>query len=375
MKPLSLAVVRQRFAGDGGAERFVARMLDALKGQDIKATLITREWERTEGASVIIIDPFYIGRLWRDWSFARAVRRLLKSHPFDIVQSHERIPSCDIYRAGDGVHREWLAQLARTRGPLGRLGLALNPYHHYVKRAEKKLFTSPRLRAVICNSRMVRDEVRHHFGVPEEKLHVIYSGVDVSVYHSDLKKHRAEIRARYGIPDSATLFLFVGSGFERKGVMVLLEAMAELPPDACLLVVGHDKKLGKYRHSMRGLGLTGRVHFLGRQPDAKPFYGAADALVLPTLYDPFPNVALEGFACGLPVITSTRSGAAELIEEGHNGFVCDALDRAGLAARMRRLMTADRAVLARAARSTIEDMEPGAMRRRLLRLYQSILSA
>ncbi len=372
---LKIALIRQRYAHDGGAERFVARMLEALKGQDIKVTLIAREWESAEGAGVIIVNPFYIGRLWRDWSFARAVRRLLKSRPFDIVQSHERIPGCDIYRAGDGVHREWLAQLARTRGPLGRLGLALNPYHHYVKRAEKKLFTNPRFRAVICNSRMVRDEIGRHFAVPEERLHVIYSGVDVSVYHPDLKKHRAEIRARYGIAEGATLFLFVGSGFERKGVTVLLEAMAEMPPDACLLVVGHDKRLGKYRHRMRGLGLTGRVHFLGRQPDAKPFYGAADALVLPTLYDPFPNVALEGFACGLPVITSTRSGAAELIEEGRNGFVCDALDRAGLVARMRRLMTADRAALARAARATIEDMDSGAMRRRLLQLYESILSA
>src|SRR3972149_5441540 len=128
----------------------------------------------------------------------------------------------------------------RVRGPFGRLGIVLNPYHHYIKRAEKKMFTSPRLRAVICNSRMVKDEIRRYFNVLDGKLHVIYSGVDTEVFHPRLRQHRAEIRARYSIPENATLFLFVGSGFERKGVPVLLEAMAGLPESAFLLVVGRE---------------------------------------------------------------------------------------------------------------------------------------
>ncbi|BAV34966.1 glycosyl transferase family 1 [Sulfuricaulis limicola] len=370
-----VAFVRQRYAQDGGAERFVSRALEALKTRNVQLTLITREWRGGEGFEVITCNPFYLGRLWRDWSFARAVCRDLEKRPFDLVQSHERIACCDIYRAGDGVHREWLKQLTRVRGSLGRLGIMLNPYHCYTKRAEKRMFTSPRLRAVICNSRMVKDEIRRNFGVPDAKLHVIYSGIDTSVYHPDLKTHRAEIRARHGIPESATLFLFVGSGFERKGVSALLQAMTKLPEHAFLLVVGRDKHADRFQRRTRALGLAGRVFFAGAQGDVKPYYGAADALTLPTLYDPFPNVALEAMASGLPVVISLQCGAAELIENGNNGFAGDALDVEGQAGFMRRLLDAEtRQRLGRAARRTVEPLTLAAMSDRLAQLYRGLLA-
>lgn len=371
---LKVAFVRQRYAQDGGAERFVSRALDALRSRNVSLTLVTREWRGGEGFEVTTCNPFHLGRLWRDWSFARAVCRELAKRPFDLVQSHERIACCDIYRAGDGVHREWLKQLARVRGPLGRLGIMLNPYHCYTKRAEKRMFTGPRLRAVICNSRMVKDEIRRNFGVPDGKLHVIYSGVDTSVYHPDLKKHRAEIRARHGIPESATLFLFVGSGFERKGVPALLQAMARLPENACLLVVGRDKHAQRFQRDARALGLSRRVIFAGAREDVRPYYGAADALALPTLYDPFPNVALEAMASGLPVVTSLRCGAAELIENGSNGFAGDALDIEGQAGFMRALLDPEtRQRLGLAARRTVEPLTLAVMGNRLTQLYQALL--
>jgi len=273
------------------------------------------------------------------------------------------------------VHREWLLQRARALGWAGRLGTALNPYHHYVKAAEKALFTSPRLKAVICNSRMVRDEIKQYFGTAEEKLHVIYSGVDTQAYHPDLKKHRAAIRTQYGIPPEATLFLFVGSGFVRKGVPALLEAMNSLPGNVCLLVVGRDKNMNRYRERAQAPGLSQRVFFAGSQADVKPYYGAADALVLPTLYDPFPNVALEAMAAGLSVITSFKSGAAELIENGKNGFVCDALDVPALTAHMRAVTPESARIMGTAARATVEPISLERMSVAMHDLYNSLLPA
>jgi UDP-glucose:(heptosyl)LPS alpha-1,3-glucosyltransferase len=375
MKTPTVALIRQRYAHDGGAERFVSRALEALKTRSVQLTLITREWRGGEGFEVITCNPFYLGRLWRDWSFARAVCRRLEQESFDLVQSHERISCCDVYRAGDGVHREWLRQRARTQGALGRLATALNPYHYYVKAAEKRLFGSARLKAVICNSKMVKDEIRNYFGVAEEKLRVIYSGVDTRVFHPDLKRQRAAVRAQYVVPENAALFLFVGSGFARKGVSTLLEAMARLSADAYLLVVGHDKNLEKYQARAQRLGLGSRVRFAGRQGDVKPFYGAADGLVLPTLYDPFPNVALEAMASGVPVITSSKCGAAELIRDGENGFVCDALDSIALSERMRQLADREKAErIGKAARDTVAGLHLETMSDKLLELYGSLLS-
>jgi len=73
------------------------------------------------------------------------------------------------------------------------------------------------------------------------------------------------------------------------------------------------------------------VRFLGGKEDVRPFYAAADCLILPSRYDPFPNTALEAFAMGLPAIVSSRCGAAEVIEPGVNGWVCEPDDAAGLA--------------------------------------------
>jgi UDP-glucose:(heptosyl)LPS alpha-1,3-glucosyltransferase len=422
MRPLSLALIRQRYAQDGGAERFVARALEALKSRDMRLTLVTREWAGSKdfadriddrmdaggratpgavagartagregipirsahssfhttspdrGFDVLTCNPFYIGRIWRDWAFARGVCRALRHKQFDLVQSHERIACCDIYRAGDGVHREWLKQRARVLAPPARWAMALNPYHCYVKRAERRLFMSPQLKAVICNSRMVRDEIRHYFGLPEDRLHVIYSGVDLQACHPDLRRHRAALRTQYGIPEAAPLFLFVGSGFERKGVTALLQAVARLPASAHLLVVGRDKHAAKYAAQAQALGLGGRARFVGSQPEVKPYYGAADVLVLPTLYDPFPNVALEAMAAGLPVVTSDKCGAAELIENGRNGFVGDALDVAALADNMRALLLREKSeAMGQAARATVAALHPERMAEQLVRLYQSLM--
>ena len=370
MKPLNIALIRQRYTDFGGAERFVASAVEALRREGAQLTVVTRQWKPDGNGNALICDPFYLGSVWRDWSFARCACAALKKHSFDLVQSHERIACCDVYRAGDGIHREWLKQRRRSMGFLGRLGLALNPYHRYTMAAERRLFASPGLKAVICNSRMVKEEIQRYFGVPDDKLHVIYSGVDTAAYHPGLKAlHRESIRTRYAIPQEAPLFLFVGSGFERKGVGTLLAAFAGLPGKPCLMVVGKDKHQARFQRLAIRLGIQNRVRFTGGQADTKPFYGAADAFVLPTRYDPFPNAALEAFASGLPVITSTKSGAAELIENGKNGYVCDALDQRCLAQSMEAVLGPGLADRQAAARATVEAMDVRATTPQLLRLY------
>ena len=151
-----------------------------------------------------------------------------------------------------------------------------------------------------------------------------------------------------------------------------LQALAQLPA-AQLLVIGRDRRVARYQALAEKLGLGARVQFLGALPDVKPYYGAADALLLPTLYDPFPNVALEAMASGLPVITSTTSGAAELIANGHNGYACDALDTETLAAHMQAAAVPERhAALCEAARRTVEPLTLAAMSRQWLALYERL---
>ncbi|MGZ5033217.1 MAG: glycosyltransferase family 4 protein [Usitatibacter sp.] len=368
-----IALIRGRYDPSGGAERFLQNAIRALREQGASLTIITRRWPDDDGTA-IILDPFHIGSLWRDWGFANAVCAELARRRFDLVQSHERIACCDVYRAGDGVHAEWLAARSRVQDPLARLATALNPYHRYVLAAERALFTNPRLRAVICNSAMVREEIAARFRTPSDKLVVIRNAVDCTVYHPGLRgQMRAAVRQQLKVPQDADVALHVGSGFERKGVSGFLDALARAHSKPWGIVVGKDKHAPRYIAQAHRLGLAERVRFVGSVSDVRPYYAAADSFVLATHYDPQPNAALEAMACGLPVVTTPKCGVAELLREGESGFVRDALDGAGIAEALGRLDPSTAARLGANAREAVAPFTPGAMAAEYLALYERLL--
>jgi UDP-glucose:(heptosyl)LPS alpha-1,3-glucosyltransferase len=376
-KPAALgprvALVRSRYDASGGAERFVQDAIAALRSQGAALTVVTRRWPDHDG-SAIVLDPFHVGSLWRDVSFARAVCAELSRRRFDLVQSHERIACCDVYRAGDGVHACWLEQRARVQGPLGRLATRWSPHHRYLLAAERALFTHPRLRAVICNSEMVKREIAQRFGTPGEKLVLIRNAVDTEVFHPGLREaQRAAVRQQLGLPQGANVVLHVGSGFERKGVGTLLEAIARAGSPRFAVIVGKDKRLRDHVAQARRLGLGERVRFVGSVSDVRPYYAAADCFVLATLYDPFPNAALEAMACGLPVVTTPTCGAAEIVREGESGFVRDALDVTGIAAVLDRLDPDTSRRIGLAAADAVRSLTPQAMARQYIDLYERLL--
>ncbi|WP_455380311.1 glycosyltransferase family 4 protein [Acidihalobacter prosperus] len=375
--PPRIALIRQRYTDLGGAERFVAGAIEALVAKNTQVSVITRYWLSQAGTDVICVNPFYLGRLWRDWSFARAACKLVRSSRFELVQSHERISCCDIYRAGDGVHRVWLNHRVTAEGWLARLKVWLNPYHHYIRFAEKRLFKSDRLKVVVCNSMMVRDEINACFGFPKERIEVIYNAVDTLRFTPGIhKQHRKIIRDRLGLLDSDLVYLFVGSGFARKGLAACIKALASLPEHCHLVVVGKDRATSRYQRMSRKLGVDIRVHFAGPQSDTTPYYGMADIFVFPTLYDPFPNVVLEALACGLPVLISDSCGAVDIIRDGENGFVCSAFDLDSLIVRMKRLMNSElREKLKPISRALVEDWQPDTMSEQLLNVYQRIIGS
>ena len=360
---MRLALVRQRYNPYGGAERFIERALPALERAGIEPTLIAREHQGWGARRVLRVDPFSIGSTWRDRSFARAARDAWSAGGFDLVQSHERIPGCHVYRAGDGVHAAWLD--IRRAERLGEIGIGWNPYHRYTCQAEREMFEHPALRAVVCNSSMVREEILARFRVAPEKLHVIYNGVDLEHFHS---KHRSQLReaarAELRIEPGETLFLFVGSGFARKGLDAAIAALAATGEKSFrLAAAGRDRDATKF---------SGRALLLGGRDDVRPLYAAADCFILPTRYDPFPNTVLEALAMGLPVIVGKRSGAAEILQAG-SGWTCEPGDARGIAEAMRAAARAAREpATMTAARSVAERYGIDDMARKLVALYGTL---
>ena len=378
---MNLILIRQRYTPFGGAERFLEQAMQALGNRGIAVSLLTRHWPQNKDRlpfALIPCHPFHVGRLWRDLSFSRAACRYVRSHGLlekQLVQSHERIPCCHLYRAGDGVHREWLKQRARILSPWQRAVVSVTPYHRYLLSAEQQLFTSPHLRKIICNSHMVSAEIERHYGVESEKRQVIYSGVDHRRFHPEYRRQqRKNYRQQWGIAEQEVLFLLIGSGFERKGLDLLLRIWPSLPPQARLMVIGKDRRLAHYQQRANQAGLQSRWFFMGGQEEVLPFYAAADAFVLPTLYDPFPNVVLEAMAMGLPVLTSFKSGASDLIVDGENGLLGDALDSLAFSMRLNRLLDADERIrIGKAGCETVAPLSMESMAQQMVELYRQFL--
>ena len=329
---MKLALIRARYDPFGGAERFLNSAADALVAQGASPTIITRSWPQSANVAIAhkIVNPRYFTSAGRDRGFARAACGLLRTEKFDLVQSYERLVCCDVFHAVDGVHAEWLVQRKRVQSAFKQFGVRINPHHRYVLEAERQMYHSAKLRAVICISQMVKQDVLRHYDIAPEKLQVIYGSVDTEAFHPRLRdEHRLTLRKQLGIAPSAPVAIYVGSGFERKGVTGFLMSVAKVP-DLHVIVVGRDKHMAKYQSFAYSLGLMDRVIFTGGLGDVRPYYAASDVFVMPTLYEPFGLVFAEAMACGLPVVASNQSGAADWITHGVDGFVVDALDTAAI---------------------------------------------
>jgi UDP-glucose:(heptosyl)LPS alpha-1,3-glucosyltransferase len=224
---------------------------------------------------------------------------------------------------------------------------------------------------------MVKEELVRLYGLRQDRLTVVYNGVDLQEFHPGHRDSlRSDQRQAMGIPGDTLALLHVGSGFERKGLGTILRAMAHSPTACHLIVVGGDKREGRYQALAGELGIASRVHFAGVQKEPRRYYAAADVFVMASLYEPFANASMEALAMGLPVITSTKSGAAEILEHGKTGYVCDALDIGGFSSAIDALANRERRLaMGAAARLLAEGFSVEAMTAQLLNLYQRLVDS
>ena len=374
---MKVALVRSKFNYFGGAEKFVDRALEPLVMVAAEPTLIPQSWKSPYEVQPFPIiqtpKPSGITRTARASHFAASVRSAVAQQAFELVQTHERIPGFDVFRAGDGVHREWISQRSKDIGVFRRWLMTIDPFHRYQLAQEKQLFEAGNLRAVICNSHMVKREILSHFNIDAKKIHVIYNGIDTEKFRPPTPQERAQARRDIGLAPHTPVLVFLGAGFERKGVHHLLHALA-LCPDVHVMVVGGDKHLKRYQQLAQTLGISERVLFTGPQKNPLPYLWAADGMVFPTLYDPCPNAVLEGMACGLGIISSPHCGAMELLSDTA-GICVSPWDNSAMARAIGRFRDADFAAKAgQAARACIEPYTLKNMGQELLTLYQSLVS-
>jgi len=308
---MKIGLVRRGYSRTGGAEAYLRRFAEAAVAAGHEVILFAGEWPRADWPWAHVQVH---GR--GPWAFAKSLSALRPRERCDFLFSLERVFSCDAYRAGDGVHAAWLKRRAQFEPFWKPWFRRFSGKHRETLELEKQLFSAEGAGTVIANSQLVKREIEQHFGYDPQHIHVVYNGVPPTT--ADLST-RAATRRDLGFREDQLVLLFVGSGWERKGLRYAIETVNALPPSARLLVIG--------RGSMSGLPRSQRrTRFLGPQSELGRFYAAADVFILPTLYDPFSNACLEALAAGLPVITTRHNGFSEIITYGEDGGAVHAPD-------------------------------------------------
>jgi UDP-glucose:(heptosyl)LPS alpha-1,3-glucosyltransferase len=307
---LTIGLARRGHSEIGGAEAYLKRLARGLSEAGYSTRLFTdaawptREWPWGP-----------ITRLRGDTArrFADELEKAAPKTQCDLLLSLERVWQCDVYRAGDGIHQAWMRRRAAVSGLPRRLFDHFNAKHRETLELEKALFTGG-ARRVIANSQMVKREAEEYYGYPASQIDVVPNGVPLANFRPDPEARRLR-RNVLRLRDDEVAVLFVGSGWERKGVRFAARAVNSLGQNFRLLVAGRGRS-----HMARGRC----VQRLGTVRDLSAFYAAADIFLLPTLYDPFSNACLEALAAGLPVITTRDNGFSEIIEDGVHGSIIEA---------------------------------------------------
>src|SRR5213079_1461997 len=212
--------------------------------------------------------------------------------------------------------------------------------------------------------------------VARDRLSVVYNGVDLESFHPRNRHvERRGARAEIGVAADAWTLLFVGSGFERKGLATAIDAFAALADRSSRLVVVGKGSTQPFRDRATRLGVDRRIAWLGPRPDIERWYAAADVVVLPSRYEPFGNVHLEALASGVPVVASAAAGGAEVIVDGGGGAVVDPRDAGAVATALGRLREKNPAELAAAARRAAEPFTFTAQVAGFQRVYRRITAA
>ena len=306
---LTIGIVRRGFSLGGGAEAYLKRLAGGVAKVGHRVSLFTSaEWPDAEWN----FGPVVRLRANSAVAFADELEKVSRGN-CDVLFSLERVWRCDVYRAGDGVHRAWLERRNEIAGPLQKLSRLLNRKHSATLALEESLFAKRGAKRVIANSRMVKEEITRHYGYPEENIDVVYNGLPLDALQRD-EFDRAKTREALGLSRDEIAVLFAGSGWERKGLRFAIEAVERQDPRLKFLVAGRGEAR-KFSSS--------RARFLGVVREMPSLYRAADIFLLPTVYDPFSNACLEALAAGLPVITTRANGFSEIMETEKHGTIVD----------------------------------------------------
>jgi UDP-glucose:(heptosyl)LPS alpha-1,3-glucosyltransferase len=319
---VNIAIVRKKYTFHGGAEGILHDFVTQLAAAGYEIHIFAIRWDGEGLPENVVfhkVPAVTFSSFLRDLTFAVFTFFMLKKQRknFDIIQTHDKTLYQDICYVADGCHIEWLKQRWKRKGISGKLSILVNPYHWLVLYIEREMYRGHKFRKIFALSDLVKRDIMENYSVADRDIDIVYHWVDIDKFHPDNKaSYRKQLREEYAVSDDTFTVLFVGSGFERKGLKFLIEAAESVPEPVTIFVLGKGSE-----KKFKGIIKNQKVIFCGPRKDVHKYYAAADIFVLPSMYEPFGLVYLESLASGIPVIATKSCGASEIIKDGTHGFL------------------------------------------------------
>ena len=305
----------------------------------------------------------------RNFIFAQKSAAWLRQHrsEVDLVKVNGAITDANAdVNAVHFVHNSWL----RSRAHVSRIRRDFYGFYQWLytlwnANREKQAFK--RAKVVVAVSEKVAQELVD-MGVPRSQIRVILNGVDLQEFAPGKLE-----RQKFALPENVTLALFAGDiRTPRKNLDTVLYALVKVP-DLHLAVLGNTQG-SPFPQLAASLGLTNRVHFLGYRRDIAQIMQAVDLFVFPSRYEACTLVLLEALASGLPVVTSTTTGGAELVTPECGVVLPNSDDTDALAAALLSLVSSrtHREQMGKAARSVAEQYSWATMAQTYVELFEEL---
>jgi glycogen(starch) synthase len=239
---------------------------------------------------------------------------------FDVVHVHDWLTAFAGISFKHQMEKPLVATIHGTEA--GRAQGLHNPDSFTIDGVE--WWTTYEANKIIVTSGSMKAEIQGHFHPPPEKIEIIPNGIDPRKYNASVD--RSAVRGRYGVSPHEKLVLCVGRLVPQKGIEYLIGAVpmiAQRCPETKLIIVGEGWLRGHLERVARSTGHQWRITFTGWIPDHEltALLNSADVLVVPSIYEPFGIVALEGMAAGIPVVASNLGGLAEIVEHDRTGIL------------------------------------------------------
>lgn len=303
---------------NSGSARTAMENIHYFKSQGyevhVAAMTIDKETIIKEGAIPHKMLPWIKGtgmwrRRWYDWQVQKLRQKLKPTITVghgDIMEQDVLTLHNSVFLASELIHGCPLApesEMAQTHGPL---------------------LKEQRFKKLIANSKLMKEDCIKRFGIPADKIHVIYPALDTKVFYpAPVEK----------LTPKVNVALVTSGNFKKRGLDLFSQAIDALPSEvkelASFRVIGKDRP---------GEGLSSHLHFDPGRDDIQNYYRSIDVFVLPARIEEFGRVVLEAMGCGLPVITTDKVGAGELLEDESRRFVIPSHSAEALTEALRELI-------------------------------------